>query len=92
MIIHRTTNYISVEECVLDLDIGENFELFRVDANHWVCHIGAYSDRDGYHEAITYRILYGVLRAIVENSGFTEQRTLPNEVIEDYKRAIYKGV
>lgn len=90
MTIHRTSNYIRVEGCVLGLDIGEAFELFKIDSNHWVCHIGAYSDRDGYHEAKTYRILYGILRAIVDNSGYVEQRTLPNEVIEEYRRAIYK--
>lgn len=92
MTIHRTSNYIRVEDCVLGLSIGESFEIFKVDPNHWVCHIGAYSDRNGYHEAKTYRILYGVLRAIVENSGLVEQRTLPNEVIEEFRRVIYKGV
>jgi hypothetical protein len=90
MTIHRTSNYIRVEGCVLGLDIGEAFELFKIDPNHWVCHIGAYSDREGYHEAKTYRILYGILRAIVENSGFVEQRTLSTETIEEYRRVIYK--
>lgn len=90
MTIHRTSNYIRVEGCVLGLDIGEDFELFKIDPNHWVCHIGAYSDREGYHEAKTYRILYGILRAIVENSGLVEQRTLPSETIEEYKQIIYR--
>ena len=92
MTIHRTSNYIRVEGCVLGLSIGEDFELFKIDPNHWVCHIGAYSDRNGYHEAKTYRILYGILRAIVENSRFVEQRTLSPETIEEYKQIIYKGV
>ena len=92
MTIHRASNFIRVEGCVLGLDIGEDFDLFKIDNNHWVCHIGAYSDREGYHEAKTYRILYGILRAIVDNSGFVEQRTLPSKVIEEYKRVIYKGV
>ena len=90
MTIHRTTNYIRVEGCVLGLDIGEDFELFKIDSNHWVCHIGAYSDREGYHEPKTYRILYGTLRAIAVNSGFVEQRTLPSETIEEYKQVIYR--
>ena len=90
MTIHRTTNYIRVEGCVLGLDIGEDFELFKIDSNHWVCHIGAYSDREGCHESKTYCILYGILRAIVENSGFVEQRTLPSETIEEYKQVIYR--
>lgn len=90
MTIHRTSNYIRVEGCVLGLDIGEDFELFKIDPNHWVCHIGAYSDRNGYHEAKTYRILYGILRAIVVNSGLVEQRTLPSETIEEYKQVIYR--
>lgn len=90
MTIHRTSNYLRVEGCVLGLDIGEDFELFKIDPNHWVCHIGAYSDRNGYHEAKTYRILYGILRAIAENSDLVEQRTLPSETIEEYKQVIYR--
>lgn len=90
MTIHRRSNFIRVEACVLGLDIGEDFDLFKVDSNHWVCHIGAYSDREGYHEAVNYRILYGLLRVIVDNSGYVEQKTLPNEVIEEYKRVIYR--
>lgn len=31
MTIHRTSNYIKVEGCVLGLDIGEDFELFKID-------------------------------------------------------------
>lgn len=31
MTIHRTSNYIRVEGCVLGLDIGEDFELFKID-------------------------------------------------------------
>ena len=92
MTIHRTSNYIRVEGCVLGLNIGEDFELFKIDPNHWVCHIGAYSDRNGYHEAVTYRILYGILRAIVEHSNFVEQRTLAPETIEEYKQVIYRRV